>query len=43
MGIGRIFKTAIKIAPVAYPIIKKVMKNRKSGNTTKYKTPNSKR
>lgn len=43
MGIGRIVKTAIKIAPIAYPIIKKVMNSKKAGNTAPYKTPNSKR
>lgn len=42
MRIGRIMKTAIKFAPIAYPIIKKVMNSRKAGNTTKYRTPNSK-
>ncbi|ETP68983.1 hypothetical protein HU147_16280 [Planomicrobium chinense] len=43
MGIGRIVKTAIKIAPVAYPIIRKVMQSKKAGDTSKYKTTPTKR
>jgi hypothetical protein len=43
MGIGRIIKTAIKFAPIAYPIIKKVMNKQKSGNPSLGKTPKSKR
>ena len=29
MGIGRIIRTAIKVAPVAYPIIRKMTKGKK--------------
>ncbi|MDN7247426.1 hypothetical protein QWY16_05230 [Planococcus shenhongbingii] len=44
MKISRIVKTAIKIAPVAYPIIRKAMqKSKKTGNTSQYKTPQAKR
>lgn len=32
MAIGRIVKSAIKYAPIAYPIIRKVMNNRKKNN-----------
>ncbi|WP_195914062.1 hypothetical protein [Planomicrobium sp. YIM 101495] len=31
MKIGRLVKTAVKYAPIAYPIIRKMMKNRKKG------------
>lgn len=43
MSLSRILKTAIKFAPIAYPIIRKVMNNKKAGNTGQYKTPQSKR
>lgn len=46
MGVGRLLKTAIKIAPVAYPIIRKMMKNKKSSgtaDTSKYKTKQTRR
>lgn len=33
MAIGRLVKSAIKYAPIAYPIIRKVMNNRKKNNT----------
>ncbi|MGM0899110.1 MAG: hypothetical protein ACQEV0_14480 [Bacillota bacterium] len=33
MAIGRLFKSAIKYGPIAYPIIRKVMNNRKKNNT----------
>ena len=29
MKIGRLVKTAVKYAPIAYPIIRKLMKNKK--------------
>lgn len=32
MKIGRLLKSAIKYAPIAYPIIRKVIKNRKQDN-----------
>ncbi|WP_192892979.1 hypothetical protein [Planococcus salinus] len=35
MGIGRIVRTAIKVAPVAYPIIRKITKGRKKNNANK--------
>jgi hypothetical protein len=43
MKIGRIVKTAIKYAPIAYPIIRKAMQKKKPGNTSQYKTPQAKR
>ncbi|MFD1864573.1 hypothetical protein [Planococcus chinensis] len=43
MGIGRIVKTAIKFAPIAYPIIKKVMNKQKAGTTSTRRTPKPKR
>ncbi len=33
MRIGRILKSAIKYGPIAYPIIRKVLKNRKQDKT----------
>ncbi len=38
MALSRLIKTAIKIAPIAYPIIRKAMNKRKSGNTGKNNT-----
>ncbi|HSP21388.1 MAG TPA: hypothetical protein VLQ20_03570 [Planococcus sp. (in: firmicutes)] len=43
MALGRILKTAIKFAPIAYPIIRKVMNKKKASNAGQYKTPQSKR
>lgn len=43
MGIGRIVKTAVKFAPIAYPIIKKAMNKRKAGQSSQRNTPKSKR
>lgn len=43
MKIGRLVKSAIKFAPIAYPIIRKMMKNKKAGNTSQYKTPRAKK
>lgn len=43
MKIGRIVKTAIKYAPIAYPIIRKAMQKKKPGDTSQYKTPQTKR
>jgi len=36
MKIGKLIKTAIKLAPVVIPIVKKVMDNKKSSKTTTY-------
>lgn len=33
MAIGRLVKSAIKYGPIAYPIIRKVMNNRKKNQT----------
>ena len=43
MALGRILKTAIKFAPIAYPIIRKAMNSRKAGNSGQTKTPQTKR
>lgn len=45
MGVGRIVKTAIKYGPIAYPIIRKLMKNKKGGNadTSQYRTDQPKK
>lgn len=43
MALGRLLKTAIKFAPIAYPIIRKAMNKRKASSTGQYKTPQSKR
>lgn len=32
MAIGRLVRSAIKYGPIAYPIIRKVMNNRKKNN-----------
>ncbi|MFC4711267.1 hypothetical protein [Planococcus dechangensis] len=32
MAIGRLLRSAIKYGPIAYPIIRKVMNNRKKNN-----------
>ncbi|MEK4230789.1 hypothetical protein [Solibacillus sp. FSL H8-0538] len=36
MNIGKIFKTAVKVAPIVYPIIKKIVINKSalSNSTT---------
>jgi len=34
MSIGKLLKTAIKLAPVIYPIVRKVMKEKKATSTT---------
>lgn len=34
MKIGRLIKTAIKFAPVIYPIVRKVISQKKGTNTT---------
>nr|WP_232843507.1 hypothetical protein [Sporosarcina beigongshangi] len=34
MNIGKLIKTAIKIAPIAYPIVRKIMANKKTSNPT---------
>lgn len=33
MAIGRLVRSAIKYGPIAYPIIRKVMNNRKKNST----------
>lgn len=43
MKIGRLVKSAIKFAPIAYPIIRKMMNSKKAGNTSQYKTPRTKK
>jgi hypothetical protein len=34
MSVGRLLKTAIKLAPVIYPIVRKVMNKKKAAATT---------
>ncbi len=34
MNIGKLVKTAIKLAPIVYPIVRKVMKEKKATNST---------
>ncbi|WP_231885760.1 hypothetical protein MKY15_10890 [Sporosarcina sp. FSL K6-1540] len=34
MNIGKLLKTAIKLAPIVYPIVRKVMKEKKVTSTT---------
>lgn len=34
MRIGKLVKTVIKFAPVIYPIVRKVMKEKKAASTT---------
>lgn len=34
MNIGKLLKTAIKLAPIVYPIVRKVMKEKKETGTT---------
>lgn len=48
MAVGRLLKTAIKYGPLAYPIIRKFMKNKKAKgnaqtNTNQYKNTRPKR
>lgn len=38
MAVGRILKTAIKYGPLAYPIIRKFMKKKKSKNNAQTNT-----
>jgi hypothetical protein len=34
MNIGRVLKTVIKLAPIIYPIVRKLMNEKKSAGTT---------
>ena len=34
MNIGKLIKTAIKLAPIVYPIVRKVMKEKKATSAT---------
>lgn len=34
LNLGKLIKTAIKVAPIAYPIIRKIIANKKSSNAT---------
>ena len=34
MNIGKLLKTVIKLAPIVYPIVRKVMKEKKATSTT---------
>ncbi len=34
MNFGKLIKTAIKIAPIAYPIVRKIIANKKSSAVT---------
>ena len=34
MNIGKLVKTAIKLAPIVYPIVRKVMNEKKATSTT---------
>ncbi|WP_255452478.1 Cyclic lactone autoinducer peptide [Sporosarcina sp. ANT_H38] len=34
MNIGKLLKTAIKFAPIVYPIVRKVMKEKKTTSST---------
>lgn len=34
MKLNNLIKTAIKVAPIVYPIIKKMIDSKKAGNTT---------
>lgn len=43
MALSRLIKTAIKIAPIAYPIIRKAMNKRKAGNTGQHKSQTTKK
>lgn len=38
MRIGKLIRTAIKVAPIVYPIIKKVLNNRKASTTSTVNT-----
>ncbi|MFD1031400.1 hypothetical protein [Metaplanococcus flavidus] len=48
MAVGRLFKSALKYGPIAYPIIRKFMNKKKSKgnaqtNTNQYKNNQSKK
>jgi len=34
MRIGKLVKTVIKLAPVIYPVVRKLMKDKKAASTT---------
>ncbi|MFJ7936605.1 hypothetical protein [Sporosarcina sp. NPDC096371] len=34
MNLGKLVKTAIKVAPIVYPIVRKVIANKKGSNAT---------